>query len=473
MKPKLPCCEINVSGQNKRWACEHCQCIFQKKKMMENHLAEIHNIITVSRKRKLSSSSDFYGAKKMNWNWSCEYCESGFGKKKDLDNHVKGSHTCQTCRQIVLKDDKNDYEEKHQREKEEEEKIKREIERKKKQFYDNFMEKFVIPKKLNEYQSDEELDFDYILRNHRKKIGNDELLFFMKFGMEIREYDKLFSDEEVIFLLENDAVTPEEAASYIYISYEHKTLIEYFLNNGYDIQPQWVTDHIHDDELIERIKEKHNFTFAEIHSQGLVWDNQSRKRFYMAVHKHFPDPDFKEEYPSPKDFACVETKYVDDYLHSRYFYDEESDKLWIIVGYPERKILHEQCKKMIADDDLFELIGEYHDAITEYIEANKIVSETFDEIKHIRDAQGSPRYYDDERKVGDEAYLYENLYKEYLPDRNYWANVVSRTYFVIAQKSDEIPTLEFLAMKTIAEEKLKIGRLPAALNRKFKKLIRD
>lgn len=349
-------------------------------------------------------------------------------------------HKCHTCSKIVTENDKMDHAEMHKREKEE----KVEIERKKKLFYDDFVEKFIRTKKLNEYQSVEKLDLDYIFKNYRKDIDDEQLLFFVRHGMEIgSQYEHLIDEKQTIFLLENDAVSEEDVEGLIRIDDGETQIIEYFLKKSIAIKPQWVRELIFwgNEHLIERIKETHNFQFEDIFSERgdfvdtcMLFIRKDQQRFYDAVHAHFPDPNYIE----PKKFDFVTTNHVDDYLHKRYCYDDEKDELSIVVGHDDYEISLGRCKYLIENENnLPELIAEYRDAIKGYVDANQEVSENSD----------------------------------YLPSRNDWANIVAHTYFVIAQKPDTVHRLEYLAMRIIAKEKINFDHLAPALKQKVVKWV--
>lgn len=65
------------------------------------------------------------------------------------------------------------------------------------------------------------------------------------------------------------------------------------------------------------------------------------------------------------------------------------------------------------------------------------------------------------RKSGNANDLREEFNRELIPDRNYWANIVSHTYSVIAKKLDTVHRLEYSAMRTIAKEEIDFNCLPS------------
>lgn len=266
---------------------------------------------------------------------------------------------------------------------------------------------FLILKTMNdnELTSDHELDFEYILQKYGEFIGGEELLHFIsKLNMNFHNHYERLKDDDIIYLLDNGAVSEEDAADYIYsyVSSSEK-LIEYFLDKGFKIEPHWVARNIYRDDLIERIKSKCQFTFDEIYeSRQIYFDEDEDNHFYVDVHKHFPDPDFEdpfEEVDPYEEFEHVSTEHVEDHLHNRYWYDEENDELFAIVGgaHPnvressqksfndrQQKILIGKCKEMLKRD-LQNLIDEYEEAIGAYEIANDEVSNLFKELNEIRD----------------------------------------------------------------------------------------
>lgn len=423
-------------------------------------------------------------------NLKCKHCEQTFRFQNVLENHVKCVHKCRTCGKVVTDSDMKDHTAMHNRETEVEEEAKR----KEKQFYDDFMENVIRTKKLSEYQSAEELDFCYIFDNYRNDIDDELLLVFVRHGMKIGNHFQQLDDGQIIFLLENDAISMEDAVNLIdNTTYKSKAvqLIEYFLEKNVEIKPKWIAELIDencDGALIDRIKQKHNFTFTDIYSESKHWLHKTREDFIDAVYAHFADPEDIVESTEDNSMEINEismvsgsgtTKHIDDYLGSCYHYDEVNDKLSIFVGDDQRKIYLGRCKEMIENkNNLPKLIKKYHHAIKEYDKANEIVQEMFAEINAVThredDGYRCKEYFVMEPRKSD--FLFEDLYKEYLPERNHWANIVSHTYFVISKKSDKpleegvVPSLESLAMRKIAKEKINFDQLPPQLKRKMKKL---
>lgn len=143
--------------------------------------------------------------------------------------------------------------------------------------------------------------------------------------------------------------------------------------------------------------------------------------------------------PKRKAPCCVYNEHVDDYLRSAYLYDEKHDKLFVYVehdnGDADREISLGECKEMI-EDDLESLIREYYMAIEEYNKAEDEVNKLIDEIE--ANAEGRidfEEHRNDELRTDSGWYsIMDTLYRDALSERDDWANVVSKLYFVISKK---------------------------------------
>lgn len=267
--------------------------------------------------------------------------------------------------------------------------------------------------------------------------------------MDFQDYYGRLKDYDIIYLLDNGAVSEGDATDWIY-SYVNNSekVIEYFLKKGFKIEPHWVARNINNGDLIEHIKAKCQFTFDEIYeSREIYFDEDENNQFYVEVHKHFPDPDFEdpfEEVDPYEEFKHVSTEHVEDYLHNRYWYDEENDELFAIVGEHfnnvrkstqkffndrQRKILLGKCKEMLKRD-VQNLIDEYKKTIEAYENANDEVSNLFKELNEIRDNDVLTK---SKREMELEG-TYDEIYQAALPERNACANDVSQLYFAISHK---------------------------------------
>lgn len=113
--------------------------------------------------------------------------------------------------------------------------------------------------------------------------------------------------------------------------------------------------------------------------------------FYVAVHAHFLNPNFKDPFADPyEDFKYVSTTNVRDYLHQRYFYDDEDDELFILAdddyddddNENEREISLGHCKEMLQRD-LHDLINEYKQTIIVYDKCEAEVSKGIEEMDEV------------------------------------------------------------------------------------------
>lgn len=172
------------------------------------------------------------------------------------------------------------------------------------------MHNYVKTNKLDDYQPEigYKPNYEYILNTYSNILENEELLRFIKrfelkgFLCNYQTY-RLFNFEKITYLLKNNAVCIEDIVTYLdkaarsvggdkFIS----EWIPYFLNKDHEIKPQWVVKVIDDDELIERIKPKHTFTFKEVinsRQQTSFRDQDDRDKFSVQVRKHF-SPEVKD-----------------------------------------------------------------------------------------------------------------------------------------------------------------------------------
>ncbi|XP_055320440.1 uncharacterized protein LOC129577444 [Sitodiplosis mosellana] len=358
---------------------------------------------------------------------------------------MKNVHQCPKCRQIVLTEEvRAEHEIKH----EEEQRKKEELKKKQEERDEDLVLNYVKTNKLDEYQPEPDYkpNIDYIIACG---LNIEEISRFVKkFDVKnilasiVAYFDfDAFTCEEITYLLENGAVRVEDVAWFLDFfslsSSNHKILSElvaYFLDKGYKIEREWVAKAIDDDALMERIKQKYTYTFDEIYGALEVnpLDNQlDRDEFYVQVHKHFPNPDFKDPFANPFiDFETILTEHVHDHLHNRYFYDEARDKLSIVVGYEpnRREISLGSCKEML-NMNLQDLIQQYNKATEGYDYTNDQLSKLFDKREQKLDYAKTKK----EREDILEEYFYK-IDKDALLERNYMANEVSKLYFVIAQK---------------------------------------
>lgn len=450
-KVKLSCCENNTNGPNK---CDHCQCLFESADLLDAHYREIHPLRFV-RKRKSSCCEENEKKRQKFFQHQCDYCECTFQKKVQLKCHVGQVHGCATCGQTMLtKDVRSEHEIKHaeeRREREENERKEMELKELQHQKDDDLILNYVKTNKLDEFPSDPDYqpDHQYIYNNFLHKLDNEELLrFAKKFGVSgIFDDDGEFEDffdrityNQIVHLLENDVVSVEDVADYIsnmtdsyYPPDIMPELVTYFLDKDYEIKREWVAKLVdRDDALIERIKQKHTYTFDEIYGARDLSEfhqNADRDEFYKQVHEHFPDPDYEEPFAN---YKLVKSKHVHDHLHHRYCYDKKNDELSILIKLysrnEHREISLGKCKELFQKN-LQELKMEYEKATKEYDEANQTVQDLFDE----REAA-----LDEDREEG-RCHLttlddyYDKIYGEAIPDRNFWANKVSMLYFVISK----------------------------------------
>lgn len=217
-------------------------------------------------------------------------------------------------------------------------------------------------------------------------------------------------------------------------------LVEYLMDKGYEIKCGWVAQSIMihgktNDALMERIKHKYTFTFDqvfEVRERSMRDCDSLLDEFYVEVHKYFPDPDFEDPFADPFiNFKHISTEHVQDHLQNRYFYDEENDKLSIVIVQrgEECEIPLGGCKEMLKMN-LQDLVKRYNRATIEYDKADETLSELFQKRDEELDVASTKK----EREDVLDHYYYL-IYKDgALSERNYIANEVSKLYFVIAQK---------------------------------------
>lgn len=375
----------------------------------------------------------------------CYYCECTFRKKRDLDKHIRGVHTCSKCYDVGLTGDARAMHTIRHKQEADTKELQKQRQR---QMDKDFILDYVKANKLDEWQwqSDYEPDFDYILTNHR--FENEELLRFVKkFPDEFADFlgcsCESFASNDLIYLVENGAWSIDDLAESLdnwlgslgdddYVS----EVLAYLLDKDYKIKAEWVAKAINDNELIERIKEKFTFTFDEIYDARVdcsisSTDEDAWNEFYVQVHKHFPDPDFKDPFADPYEhFKCVQTNHVHDHLQSRYLYNKKKDELSIVVGYDEnrRKISLGRCAEM-ANKIPEQLINEYKEATKVYDELNESVSKLFDEREVKLDEAAT-----ENERLDILDYFHDEIYGDTLPLRNDQASIVSKLYFVISMK---------------------------------------
>ncbi|XP_031626808.1 uncharacterized protein LOC116343060 [Contarinia nasturtii] len=408
IKPKLPCCEENE--KNRKASADG-----------ENN-AKIH----------------------------CDYCQCTFSEKNSQNNHSKDEHGCRQCNRMYLtKRNRIRHRELHKQEelnkqtKAAAEKKERENDnRKNKKKTYAFVTDFLIPKKLDEFEPDPEClyDFNFIFRVYRWIVEKDDLVFFIKrMKMHFGDVYELIEADEVIYLLQNGAVSIDDASKWIdRIVTESKPVIEYFLDNGIKIEPRWVARNITDNRLIERIKIKHQFTFNEVYTSNYRSNCKTKKLsdferdcFYVNVHHHFPNPDFVDPFKNPyEEYTHVTSQHVKDILNNRYWYNQKDDELFILVGekYGNKRRRHISlgtCKNFM-NRDVKTLIDNYNSTIYDYEAAKEKVSKLFAQLETIKcDVE--------RRKSGEYAWISAELFKGALPERNTYAADIAKLYFIISQ----------------------------------------
>lgn len=445
MKPQLPCCEIYAKWRvyMKTFVeCDHCNCVFARKELLNDHNRKIHKTESTG-KRKLKCCKQNEKKRQKFHQHQCDYCECTFQKKYELQNHVNFIHKCRTCYQIVLTEDiRIQHEVKHEADK----RKKEESEKLHKQRDDDLVMNYVKTDKLDEYQPDPDYEPDeYYIFNKFYDLNKEEMLKLVKkFDLEgiLNGCDiDRFTCNEIIYLLENDALTIEDVTSFLdsttySLGYDKisSELVTYFLDKDYEIKREWVAKVINDNALIERIKQKYTYTFDEVYEarqEQSFYDQRYWDEFYVQVHKHFPNPEFEDPFADPFiDFKCVATEHVQDYLHKRYFYNEDDEELSIVVGSGDNEcdISLGGIKEML-ERNLPYLIQEYNEAIEEYRKSCAEIDECFKEREKELNAALTENH-----KQNIKDHYHDVLHKEYLSERNHMANVVSKLYFVIAQK---------------------------------------
>lgn len=435
MKPKLSCCEINKKSPNANLECDGCECFFESKEKLDAHNREIHKGQS-GVKRKMYCCKENAKKSKPNQSreWQCDYCECSFGKEQQRDDHTKYVHKLPEIVFTNMIRDKRQREEDAGRQKQRDE---------------DLVLNYIKTDKLDEYQAEPGYEPDFYRIFHHYDLSKEELLkFVQKFDIVdiLPHYDNdTFTFEEIEYLLDNDVLSIEDVAGFMdgltYSLADDEImfdLVGYFLDEDHEIKREWVAKTINDDALMERIKQKYTFTFDEVYEareEDSMFDQERWDEFYVQVHKHFPNPDFKDPFADPyEDFKRVSTEHVRDHLQNRYFYDEESDKLSIVVGYymNEREILLGGCKEMLQEN-LSDLIERYNRAIEGYDTANARVNKLFEERQNELDAADTQNERDDILED-----YYADINRDALPVRNDWANEVSKLYFVIAMNKPKL-----------------------------------
>lgn len=277
-KRKMCCCDTNSKKQekNKRKAsiqCDYCQCTFYTHNLRGQHML-LHQ---------------------------CAYCGSDCFA-------VDGGRTCELR-----------HEQEYQLEELQD--------RRQREMDDNFVFAYVKAFRLTEYRpqlDDYEPNFDYILLNYRfekeewltiiKKYKRQFLhSFFGSFkgwyliGLGKREhFTEQFNAEMFPYLLSNRAMNIQDVADFLQIIFRKeennayaKSIVSHLTDNGYTIKAEWVANVINDDELIERIKQKHTFTYDQIHKTS-QWDTpldaNGLKMFYTQLQKHFYNSNFENPF---------------------------------------------------------------------------------------------------------------------------------------------------------------------------------
>lgn len=447
-KLKLACCEINTKSPNTTLECESCECYFETNELLGDHKRAVHGV-QVTGKRKLACCGRNARKRQKTWHHKCNYCECVFPEEYRLKDHMRGAH-----RIVVLTANEQDPNKSRPpmfiqlpllgREREEEQRRRAEMNLKDDDMVLNYMK----TNKLDEYQPEPgyEPDCDYIFCNYYNFTKEQLLAFVKRFKVEDiltgRDND-CFTSEQIIYLLENEGVSIGDVAGFLdnmIWSLDDdeimSELVAYFLEKDYEIKREWVAKVINDDALIDDIKKKYTFTFDEIYeareedSICTIYDKRAWDKFYVQVHKHFEDPEFEDPFADPYiDFKCVLTEHVRDHLQNRYFYNEEKDELYIVLGQDDNRCKFSlgSCNEMLKRN-LQDLISEYNEATEAYHIANDKISDLFSERdKELDDAS-------EIEKEGIFDYYRDEIYGDAVPTRNEIANDLSKLYFVIARK---------------------------------------
>lgn len=240
---------------------------------------------------------------------ACQYCERTFRKEVDRDDHVNSVHKCSTCYDVVLTDGMRAiHNSRHQQEAQLEQLELQQQHQKD----DDFVLCYVKANELHEYRpsSEYEPDFDYIFANHH--FNQYELLQIVsKFKSEF--LDSMFALQnfgniqcaDLIHLVDNGALPIDDLANVVHsLLYEiHDEdfvfkLISYLLEKDCEIKAEWIAETIYNDELIERIKQKHTFTFEDVYEAGegspiwALWSDDQKEAFRIQVNRHFPKRNF-------------------------------------------------------------------------------------------------------------------------------------------------------------------------------------
>lgn len=315
---------------------------------------------------------------------------------------------------------------------------------------DDFVLGYVKANRMNEYRShlDYVPDFDYIMFNYR--FEKDEWLPFVKkfkrpfLELLFNSFDIYFDDygyfieqinaQLIAYLLENRALSVQDAIDFLNILVKKVghddyvfVVISHLLDNGCKINAEWVAKAIHDDGLIERIKEKQTFTFSDIH-KARSWDSsafgvEAMEMFYARLQKHF----FDAEFENPFDDLHV-TKRIRLDNQEWYRYKNVRDELSHFI---EGRPCSSGCFPEMMTKSLGALVREYIQAVEIYDELDEkladLIAEYDRKIDAFEDDRGAEyqQLLDDyEREIDGEAE----------PQRDEQGAAVVRVYFAISMK---------------------------------------
>lgn len=329
MKPKLPCCEINkkmpewpkyryvywTREECHYWECDHCECVFETVQRLDDHVCEIHQMQLGTKRKMNCCPNNEDERRKMDQNQCC-YCECTFQTKINQEDHLKRFHSCSKCCEILLTDDVRAM---HELKHKQEEQLERLEQQRQSKLYNDFVLNYLNGNKLDAYQEYgwAEPDFCDIFQDYH--FENEELLRIVKkFNREFINalYDdweaEIFVKSDVlIYSVENDALSMKVMVDLLdWLSnncnrhaYFVAEILEYFLDKGYKIEPNWVAKvigDVDDDDLIERIKVQHTFSFREIYEtrEWHMWYGEKEPiEFYNEVQRHFPDTNYEFVHP--------------------------------------------------------------------------------------------------------------------------------------------------------------------------------
>lgn len=282
----------------------------------------------------------------------CEYCEYKLHSKRMRANHMI-IHECSKCHEIVLTDDVRAIHDARHQQEGQLNKLQRQRQRK----IDEDFALYVKANRLNEIRSklDYEPDFNYIVSKYQfqmeewleiVKIFKFKILNFFYGSFEDhakrRQHEcwiQQLNAKVIAYLLKNEVLSVPNAIAFLdilmnkveYNDYE-AVIVSYLLDNGCNIKVEWAAKVINHDEIIERIKVKHSFTFNQIH-KARKWDLFSPfdfnalKMFYVQIQKHFFNSALERPFC---DINVAES--VRNHQQSRYIYDNENDNLTMFVG---------------------------------------------------------------------------------------------------------------------------------------------